>query len=405
MRNSNKYDVYKKLIVVLIFLCSINMAQAQAKKYIMFFAGEISYPECNCNYARFRLEYNGVHLDPIGGQKVESGSFLIYDKRPTYYEILLYQPDSEMCSGYCHDGWEYHVGGNITADCTPMTDYNGMYMITDQVLVDPGINNSFCETIALKATGCTGPQRFFWEYRIDGGSFVKTNISTAFDETFQFVKSNYIASTYTGNIDFRVVIDSDPTTTGENVYSNIVSYNVIPCSPDLDKKPEASKTTCTYNQDGNVILTFSRELVTNESFKFNFYKTPSNALIPTPSYTVDATKKIYTFTGLAQGDYYIVYQTFLNSQYSSTNKLPNPSFTISPPDAVYFEVIENQPLCKGGNGMLTIKAKGGTSPYYCQINSESEIEFTSSLDINKPEGTYLIKVRDKYTCIDTTAND
>ncbi|WP_264551410.1 hypothetical protein [Flavobacterium sp. N2038] len=402
MQNINKYSVFKRLLLVLVFLCTINIAQAQAPKYIMYFDGPIYYSECNCQYTDFHVDYNGARLLSIGEQKVDTGTFLIYDKRPTYYYLTLYRPDSYSCSGPCRDELDYGIAGNITTNCVSQNP--GMYMITNQVLVDPGIDNNFCDKIALKATGCTGPQRFFWEYKIDGGDFEKTNISTAFDETFQFVKTDYLPSTYTGNIDFRALIDSDPTVTGENVYSNIVYYNVIPCSPDVVGKPATSKTSCIYTQDGTVTIEFSRKLVTNETFSFNF-RTLDNATLPTPSYTIDASQKIYTFTGVPQGSYYVIYQTFINGQYSSTNKLPNPSFTISPPDPLFFEVIDTQPLCRDTNGMITIKAKGGASPYYYQINSGPEIKFTLPAEVPKPPGNYSIYVRDSKTCIDTTAND
>ncbi|MCV2486982.1 hypothetical protein OD917_18770 [Flavobacterium sp. SH_e] len=366
----------------------------------MSYGGPKSGEECNCTYFSFRVESNGVPINPIS---VFEG-ILIYDKRPTFYDIVLYRPDSEMCSGYCHDGINEHYGGNINADCTA-TQYDAIGLISNQVLADPGADNSFCDKINLKTTGCTSPERFRWEYRIQGGSFQPMNINTGFNETFQFVKSAYIPESYVGNIDFRVLIDSNTAITGEEVYSNIISYNVIPCAPFLNKNPEPETTSCVYNKDGKVVLTFDRALIANERFEFNFY-TADNALIPTPALSVDSTNKIYTFSGLALGQYYIKYQSFIGSQQTSVNKEPYPAFTIAPPSEFTFEIIETQPACHNEPGKIQLKATGGESPYYYTVDNGTEVEFNSISNVfTLTEGDHYIKVRDKKNCLSVTAND
>ncbi|RKR08303.1 SprB-like repeat protein [Flavobacterium sp. 90] len=396
-QNSIKYFIPKILVFITLFLCAINTAQAQSKLYIMSYGGPFSASDCNCTYFSFRVESNGVPISPIS---VVQG-FLIYDKRPTFYDIVLFRPDSELCSGYCHDGINEHYGGNINADCTA-TLYDAIGLISNYVLTDPGADNSFCDKINLKATGCTTPEKFYWEYRIEGGTFQPTNVSTTFNETFQFNKSAYLPETYIGNIDFRVLIDSDAAVTGEEVYSNITSYNVIPCPPFLTTNPVDSKTSCIYKNDGKVTLSFNRTLVNNERFVFNFYN-KDNALLPTPAYTIDSTNKIYTFLDFAQGDYYIKYQTFIGAQQTSTNALPNPTFNISSETALSFEIIDVQPQCNNGQGKIKLIASGGSTPYYYTIDSGPEVQFTSPTDeIDVSAGQHSIKVRDAKSCIDIT---
>lgn len=342
--------------------------------------------------------------------------YLIFDQKPTSYFFSAYRPESYSCSGPCGEEWYSGLSAdNFNVNCYAAIGGASGYgsveivpafsIISNQVLQFPNGETGFCDKVNLQAVGCTGSQRFYWEYRIEGGSFQKTNISTAFNETFQFNKLSYLPDTYIGNIDFRVLIDSDAEVTGEEIYSNTISYNVVPCPPFLKTAPVASKTSCIYKNDGKVSLAFNRTLVTNERFEFNFY-TKDNVLLPTPPFTIDTANNIYTFSDFPQGDYYIKYQTFIGAQQTSTNALPNPTFTISSETALSFEIIDVQPQCNNGSGIIQIKASGGTSPYYYSIDSGSEVEFISiTNDIPLPAGDYYIKVTDKKSCIDTNAKD
>ncbi|KAF2338992.1 hypothetical protein [Flavobacterium ginsenosidimutans] len=348
------------------------------------------------------------------------GDYLIFNEKPTQFYFYAYRPETYHCSGPCGEDWDSSfTATDFNANCFNGVGGSGgragaeivpeFSIISNQVLVNPNPQNgqetSFCDKVNLQAVGCNGTQRFFWEYRIEGGSFQSTNISTAFNETFQFNRSNYLSTTYIGNIDFRVLIDSDTSVTGEEVYSNIISYSVIPCPPFLNKNPEPETTSCVYNNDGKVILTFDRALITNERFEFNFY-TADNALIPTPALSVDSTNKIYTFSGLAQGNYYIKYQSFVGSQQTSVNKEPYPAFTIGPPSEFTFEIIETQPACHNEPGKIQLKASGGESPYYYTVDNGTEVEFTAISNVfTLTEGNHYIKVRDKKNCLSVTAND
>ncbi|RKR08304.1 SprB-like repeat protein [Flavobacterium sp. 90] len=369
------------------------------------------FPNGNYFY-QYWIKANGNLLNPIKA----AGEYLIFDQKPTTYHFSAYRPESYSCSGPCGEEWSsglevnnfnvncYNASGGATG-YGPVEIVPEFSIISNQVLAFPNGETGFCDKVNLQTTGCTGTQRFYWEYRIEGGTFQPTNVSTAFNETFQFNKLTYLPETYIGNIDFRVLIDSDATVTGEEVYSNIIYYNIIPCPPFLTTTPVESKTTCIYKNDGKVTLSFDRKLVDNESFLFSFY-TKDNVLLPTPAYTIDSTNKIYTFLDLSQGDYYIKYQTFIGAQQTSINALPNPTFNISSETALSFEIIEVQPSCNNKPGTIQIKASGGTSPYYYSINSGTEVEFTSiTNEISAPAGDYYIKVTDKKSCIDTSGID
>ncbi|KIQ22147.1 hypothetical protein RT99_08085 [Flavobacterium sp. MEB061] len=370
----------------------------------------------NMNMGNYSTEYwiksNGVLLQPIK----EVGDFLIFDKIPTAYYFSGYRPESYSCSGSCGEEWSSGLSAtNFNINCYNAVGYGIGYsieiipyfnIISNQVLVSPGADNNFCDKISLKTVGCTGPQKFYWEYRIDGGSFQKTNISTNYNQAFEFIKLNYLPAAYSGNIDFKAVIDSDPSINGEEVDSNIISFNIIPCSPDLVGVPELKKTTCIYKNDGKATFTFSRDIANNEHFLFNVYQKSNGQLIKSPTVLqADFPDRKYTFTDLPKGTYYLVYQTFIGTQQTSVNLPPYPEFTIGSESPIDYKIFDNQPFCNNEKGQIRLEVSGGTEPYYYILNSDVEVQFTSPINITVTSGDYSIKVRDKYNCIDTKAND
>ena len=194
-------------------------------------------------------------------------------------------------------------------------------------------------------------------------------------------------------------------------FTNILPYDIIPCSPNVIGPIEPKNTSCAYNNDGIVALTFDRKLIENESFKFSFFK--NNALITTPLYSVDAaTNKKYTFSGLEAGNYYIKYQTFIGSQPTTVNKEPNPSFTINPATPLTFELQNpKNPSCFGAeDGSVEVLITSGI-PKFFEVDGDSVIPEELGPNLYriknlkaKPDG-YKIKVTDANNCIDTNANE
>jgi hypothetical protein len=78
------------------------------------------------------------------------------------------------------------------------------------------------DKIKLKASGCSGTTKVYWEYKQWEVNFKKMNISTSFNEEFEFITANFIPLDYTGFIDFKIVIDSSRLLP-KKVYSNIIS--------------------------------------------------------------------------------------------------------------------------------------------------------------------------------------
>jgi hypothetical protein len=194
-------------------------------------------------------------------------------------------------------------------------------------------------------------------------------------------------------------------------FTNILPCDIIPCSPNVIEPIEPKNTSCAYNNDGIVSLTFDRSLIKDESFSFSFIQ--NNVPIITPFYSVDAaTNKKYTFSGLAAGNYYIKYQTFIGSQPTSVNKEPYPSFTINPAIPLTFELQNpKNPSCFGAeDGSVEVLITRGI-PKFFEVDGDSVIpdELGPNLyRINnlkaKPDG-HKIKVTDANNCIDNGKYD
>ncbi len=194
-------------------------------------------------------------------------------------------------------------------------------------------------------------------------------------------------------------------------FTDPVSFTFIPCSPNVEVPIEKENTTCAYNNDGIVSLTFDRPLINDESFSFSFFK--NNVLITTPFYTVDtATNKKYTFSGLAAGNYYVIYQTFIDSQPTSINKEPYPSFTINPATPLTFKLQNpKNPSCFGAeDGSVEVLITNGI-PKNFELNGKPATKVKISDNLYRIDGLganelgHKIKVTDANNCIDTNAND
>ncbi|MCD0469153.1 hypothetical protein [Flavobacterium sp. JAS] len=190
-------------------------------------------------------------------------------------------------------------------------------------------------------------------------------------------------------------------------FTNTVTYDIIPCSPNLVGEPLKVNTLCSYSNDGKVTFTFDRDIANNERFSLNIF----DITIPTKPRLVDEINiystgfpdRKFTYSGLAKGDYFLRYQTFIGAQETST--ADSPPFTISNPSVFSFRALESAPNCHDDFGTINIIPSDGTPPYYYKINTDPEIEFTTAITIQKKSGDYSIKVRDSKNCIDTTANN
>ncbi|MCV9926824.1 SprB repeat-containing protein [Flavobacterium sp. LS1R49] len=202
---------------------------------------------------------------------------------------------------------------------------------------------------------------------------------------------------------------------GTNDYSDILTYKFIPCPPLLLGAPITTKTSCIYNQDGEVTFTFNRDLINNEHFLLNLTQVVNgNNLPPIPKDITSANfpNRQITFTDLKSGTYFLHYQTFQDNGALPTSDTKSDPFIIQPPIALRYEITPTDPLCNSGTGEILINTFGGTPPYFYSINNGTKTQFTNptttdanghkgSLIITKQEGVYNIKITDDNDCIET----
>ena len=242
-----------------------------------------------------------------------------------------------------------------------------------------------------------------WQYSFDGTSWVDFAANFQEQRTISFKIKELVGFENKTKIYFR--------TGYKTQFTNILPYDIIPCSPNVVMPIEKENTSCAYNNDGIVSLKFDRPLIENERFEFSFFN--NNVLITTPFYTVDtATNKKYTFSGLAAGNYYVIYQTFIGSQPTSINKEPYPSFTINPATPLTFKLQNpKNPSCFGAeDGSVEVLITNGI-PKNFELNGKPATKVKISDNLYRIDGLganelgHKIKVTDTNNCIDTNAND
>ena len=360
------------------------------------------------------LDENGYWLCPIA----TAGEYLIFNKMPNAYLFASYKAETYSCSGGCGD---YHA---VTISVSPINtcqkyvgvgygysrpDTPAFEIISNQVLTIPQAGtNSFCDAINLAAVGCTGTQRFYWEYSTDGSNFTKTNISTVFNENLQFIKANFPAlNNYFGPIYFRALIDWDPLITGENVYSNVANYNIISCSPLLNGDPIAAEVKCNNEPTGSVTLNFKTDISSNQKLLLNLFK-DNNFMTHKFVTAAEIINKSFTWTGLAAGSYIIKYQAQTTTDSNTlvgSQPVISPAFTIANVTALTFTITAIQPVCTTDKGRIQISASGGTAPYFYVLDNESlanrhSFSGTYIIPDELSEGDHTVMVVDSRDCIE-----
>ncbi|MBP4137968.1 hypothetical protein [Flavobacterium geliluteum] len=359
------------------------------------------------------LDNNGNWLCPIA----EAGEYLIFNQMPNAYLFTSYKAETYSCSGPCGD---YHSVNLMVAPINTCQKYEGVAygysrpdnpsfeIISNKVLNDPPADNSFCDAINLAAVGCTGTQKFYWEYSTDAVNYTKTNTNTVFNENFQFIKANFTAlNNYFGTIYFRALIDSDPSITEENIYSNVVNYNITSCSPLLNGDPIAADVRCNNESNGSVTLNFKTDITTNQKLLLNLFK-DNNFMTHKFVSAAEIVNQSFTWTGIAAGSYTIKYQAQTNTDNNTlVGSLPvvSPTFTIANVTPLTFKVSPIQPACVDDKGKIQISASGGTSPYFYVLDGEpltNKHSFTGLYTIPNEllEGDHTVVVLDSRDCIE-----
>jgi hypothetical protein len=203
----------------------------------------------------------------------------------------------------------------------------------------------------------------------------------------------------------------------ETLETNIITYNIIPCSPKLVGIPATEQTSCVYYNDGKLFCSFERPLDVhkNEYFLLTLIDPNDSTKLYGSKYVYPKDmggSKTYVWTGLSAGTYKLRYQTYQNNgtkpASDETSLLP---FTVTTPKKLMFSIALTAPKCYTDKGEMTITATGGTPPYFYFLNDETKTQFENfhteatglhkgSQTITKPDGIYKIKVTDTNGCIE-----
>jgi hypothetical protein len=225
---------------------------------------------------------------------------------------------------------------------------------------------------------------------------------------FPFSAATLLGSNYRGPLHIKSDMESFYANPKVTMQSKVITFNIIGCSPALDGQPIPENTKCKFQSTGSAVIKFKTPLITGEKILFNLFKDGAfdKSLFVAKEQIINNT---YTWTGLAEGTYYIKYQSQAigdgTTLITGNTAIVTDSFPIKSPDALTSTIKDLQPECFNGQGAIQISAFGGTSPYYYKINADPEVEFTTAVTIPKNSGNYTITVRDSQNCIDTSGND
>ncbi|OAZ05203.1 SprB repeat-containing protein [Flavobacterium succinicans] len=415
----------KKILLILLVLIATASSSAQVLYIMKNNIGECenySLPSYSGPERVYYIRSNGKQICPIKEIQGLNGEYvLVFDALP---ELYLNDTSGEDwgCGGPCY-ACGYRLEGSILCNlesahvlfegsCSLPGSVPYYFMTTNKVLTNPTISNdAFCESIPLKAETCFTTQKFSWYYSTDGINYTSMNKTTLYDESFTFKKTDFLSTSYTGNIHFKVLIDTDVTVVGEEVYSNIITYKVISCSPLLEHNPPlVSNPSCTNTATGSIPLKFKSDIKDDEQLLLNLFinTTPPQFLDSKFVQKSSIINKEYTWTNIGAGNYIIRYQaqkTTDNTTDVNSSAVTTEAFSIVDPPLFSFSTTGTEPKCNGAKGTITITASGGTPPYYYYLNNDPKIEFTSPKIIDVDAGDNYIKVEDSKYCIDNTKND
>ncbi|GHU68267.1 hypothetical protein FACS189413_04740 [Bacteroidia bacterium] len=186
-----------------------------------------------------------------------------------------------------------------------------------------------------------------------------------------------------------------------------VAYEVLVSAPHITHN-SIETTRCFDTTDGNITLTFDRELYAGETF-YPLLKRTNNV-------TVDLNGKIDTLSisgenlflrlnNIPAGDYILHFQGAMNNAATYTGGDTHTlNFTITNPLPVTFTTTQTGVNCfEGSDGSITLTADGGKGNYQYTIDGGATwIAFSSANTTtisSLPAGSYPVKVKDGNDCV------
>jgi hypothetical protein len=253
-----------------------------------------------------------------------------------------------------------------------------------------------------------------WQYSYDGVEWFhfpqNLNVPTP-----TFVLSDLLGETQEPLVKFRTGYDGN--------YTNIVTYDIIGCSPTLlNLTPH--KTSCVGANDGSFTMTLDKDPDEGEALFVAVYKQNLNnpdiydelsgnasTAFENGNQLVDNGDQTFTYPHqLIEGNYKIKFQTYPEGEEEEADtddswnslELSTDFFTVEDPDQVTFNLQKlNDVYCHGGSdGRIQIEAEGGSEEgkYQYRVNNEGDwADFDNNSDTHilsgLEEGDYTIAVQ------------
>lgn len=287
-----------------------------------------------------------------------------------------------------------------------------------------------CEPFKVYVNDCSEESSYAVEYSV-GGNF-KTYLPYARRESYFDLDYNKLEGVKVGgNISLRIkYYNSGNYSNNPYLYSDLVDFRVIGCSPKLTQEPTPIKTTCSYSKDGRVKVTFNRQLNNEKLFlsvRFREIGTTIYHLYSQEDTTIlqDNLNGTYSYTWkgtylyLEPGNQYkIKYQTLsIDSELDAKDPSWNTAeeneelFLIPTATNVNFEAqkLNDENCVNSKDGKIRVfNVSGGTGEgYEYELNENNKWILFNPSNIKANEviigglgkGSHKVKVRDSKKCL------
>jgi|GEM_PF-1609957 len=277
---------------------------------------------------------------------------------------------------------------------------------------------NFCEENNLKIYENCNSSSYSLEAIVDGSTTIPLLSYSAHPGTYTFNPS-----TLSTNVTPASVIQFKVYYTLDKSESEIITYTINPCVPELDttvgENPKViSNVSCKDGSDGSIFMVFDRELTDDEFMQITLYEGGETDVDPFITLTKadfnGTTSYLYEGNSLPAGEYRMAWDMGSISGNCTTCLNPNSVdgyFTIEEPTEVLVEVETiTQPQCSGDTGSVTLSASGGDtfSTGTLEYSREDLIAWQASPTITNlsPGATYNFLARriiNGVSCVSPTS--
>ena len=422
--------VMRKIVIILTFLAISFSSSAQTPyRFLLRPSSDLTCGNfTGGGHYEFRSENITIQeVRDVSNNIITKDCNNVYSIRPSKI-VLRYHCSYRYCHGSpCSDGNASEGGFSRLETITIPNNVNtGNYSVnglsvnfTAYLALEKPIDNSDCG-FTLNSNSNIDISDYVWQYETDSSSW--SNLPSTYNGNPSITITGDDIGVSPGVIRFRLISCGGAST------SNIVSYTIISCSPQLLPNGFHPKNnSCSYNSDGDFSMDLDRDLngkrLVVSLFSENLNK-PDEYFFYKQDDTFDLTDNLdgsYTYhwpelemgKNLDSGTYRVLYQT-----YEETEDFPEQPvwdsleatepFIIGSPDPISFSVPETHikdVSCNGdSDATIQVHASGGVGNYKYRLNGGSTIPFSntaknaSHLVTNLLAGKIEIKVQDGNGC-------